>query len=324
MWAQKLVAPGRFEQIDIAAPRADDLEPGEVILKTLAGGVCGSDFPFVRGQLPLSWGMASPRNYVETPGFPLHEVVGEVVATASDLEVGARVVGWASRSNAISEYIVTSAAGLAPYDSSLEPDTAVLLQPLACVIDAVDRMLPSIEGRDVVVLGLGPIGLLFGHVARSRGARRVRGVDRVLRTDLGKDFGFDETICASSDTWANDLAADDRPDVVVEAVGHQQSTFGHAVEALGQAGLLYYFGIPDDYNYTIPMQTLLRKNLTVMTGIVVEKRKALDASSEYLRDHPSLREQYVTHRFLVGEVTRAFEVAMTPSPGRAKVVLQMV
>jgi threonine dehydrogenase-like Zn-dependent dehydrogenase len=323
MWAQILSAPFRFEQVEVDASSEADLAAGDVLLRNLAGGLCGSDLPYFRGQLPLPWGQASSDSYDNLPGFPMHEVVGEVVASKSDrVTVGTRVVGWASSSNGIAEYTVTAASGVAEYDPALTPGTAVMLQPLACVLDAVDR-LPVVAGLDVVVLGLGPIGLLFGHVAKSMGARSVRGVDRVERSELREEFGFDQTIHTATDNWVTHLADADRPNLVIEAIGHQQSTFGHAVEALAPEGLLYYFGIPDDVNYSVPLQTLLRKNLTLMTGITVRKQDALRKANEYLAKFPELADSYVTHRFKPTQVTQAYRAAATPSEGQVKIVIEM-
>lgn len=322
MWAQKLTAPGRFELIEVQAPTAEDLSAGEVLLRTLAGGMCGSDFPYFRGQVPLAWGQLDVSSMANAPGFPLHEIVGEVVASRADgLDMGSRVVGWASGTDGLAEFIVSSAAGLAAYDQALDPGSAVALQPLACVLDAASRI-PGFEGRSVAVLGLGPIGLLFGHVARDLGARRIVGIDRVARDDLRETFGFDSTLHVSTQHWAADLHDDQRPDIVIEAIGHQQSTVGHAVEALAQDGLLYYFGIPDDVNYSIPLQTLLRKNLTLMTGITVRKQEALAAARSYLSRYPDLAERYVTNRFKASDATRAFEMAIAPSEGRVKIVIE--
>ena len=38
----------------------------------------------------------------------------------------------------------------------------------------------SSEGADVAVIGLGPIGLLFGHVAKQRGARSLREAQKAF------------------------------------------------------------------------------------------------------------------------------------------------
>ena len=60
--------------------------------------------------------------------------------------------------------------GLATYDPALTPQHAVALQPLACVLYALEQ-LPNLKGRHVAVIGQGSIGLLFSYVAKAFGAR---------------------------------------------------------------------------------------------------------------------------------------------------------
>ena len=82
MWAMRLAGPGAFERITVPVPTAGDLGDGQVLLRTLAGGICGSDLPYFRGAHPLPEvpGLTG-RLASELPGFPMHEVVGEVVAS---------------------------------------------------------------------------------------------------------------------------------------------------------------------------------------------------------------------------------------------------
>ena len=49
-------------------------------------------------------------------------------------------------------------------------------------------------GLTCAVLGLGPIGLLFCHVLKERGAARVFGVDRVDRSAIAPRFGVDDVV----------------------------------------------------------------------------------------------------------------------------------
>ena len=49
---------------------------------------------------------------------------------------------------------------------------------------------------------------------------------------------------ATSDRWVSQLAPADRADVVIEAVGHQVATLGHAIEATAPGGTVFYFGGP--------------------------------------------------------------------------------
>jgi threonine dehydrogenase-like Zn-dependent dehydrogenase len=78
MKAMELVAPGCFELVVVPAPGADTVGPGEALVRVLAGGVCGSDLPYFKGHLPLWFGDRTA-GVTSIPGFPLHEIVGEVL-----------------------------------------------------------------------------------------------------------------------------------------------------------------------------------------------------------------------------------------------------
>lgn len=55
MWCYRLVAPYTFERVTVPEPAPDRLRDGQVLLKFLAAGICGSDIPGfkgVQGRLP--------------------------------------------------------------------------------------------------------------------------------------------------------------------------------------------------------------------------------------------------------------------------------
>jgi L-iditol 2-dehydrogenase len=319
MWAYQLVEPGRLEQVEVDAPEA--LNDGEVLLRTLAGGICGSDTPKFVGQRDAVADQ-SGRLRPGAPGFPMHEVVGEVLASRHEaVHPGSLVVGWATHSDALAEFVVTNGEHVHTYDQSFTPTDAVLTQPLACVLEALDRV--PVTGNTVAVVGLGPIGLLFAHAARAAHASHVVGIDPVSRSAVAKELGIDELISLPSRPWARNLAHGDRPDVIIEAVGHQVTTLDDAITAATQCGDILYFGIPDDEYYPVNMERLVRKNLTLHAGVTRDRRRALARAHAYLLRHPELNEVLVSHRFDRGRVQDAYRTAATPAPNRLKVVLSL-
>lgn len=319
MWVQRMVAPGRLAAGEVADLDERELAPGAVLLRTEAGGICGSDGPKFRGTKGARLGpdgefRAGP------PGFPLHEVVGEVVASRHpEARPGDRVVGWASESDGLAEFVVTDGDRLWAYDHGLDPCAAVLIQSLACVLYPLERL--PVRGVSVTVLGLGPIGLLFAHAVRALGAATVTGVDPVDRSAVAPAFGLDRVLCTTSGNWAATVAS--RPDVVIEAVGHQVSTLQHAIDGCAPSGIIQYFGIPDDDHYPLDMERLMRKNLTLAGGITRDHRRMLARADEYLRAHPALYGDLVTHVLPVDRCQEAFDLATTPATARRKVLLTM-
>ena len=140
-----------------------------MLLRFLAAGVCGSDLPAFRGTRQVA--RRHGRSAAEMDGFPIHEIAGEVLASRHpDHRQGDRVVGWASGFDGLMEQVVADGDGLAAFDPALTPELAIGLQPLACVLYAVEQ-LPDLAGSHVAVIGQGSIGLLFSYVAKAFGAR---------------------------------------------------------------------------------------------------------------------------------------------------------
>ncbi|BBY59717.1 hypothetical protein MSAR_28530 [Mycolicibacterium sarraceniae] len=101
------IAPGTFERVTVPAPSSDRLRDGQVLLKFLAAGICGSDIPGftgVQGRPPGDTGARA----AEMAGFPVHEIVGDVLASSHPgHRIGDRVVGWASGFDGLMEFVVS-------------------------------------------------------------------------------------------------------------------------------------------------------------------------------------------------------------------------
>jgi L-iditol 2-dehydrogenase len=320
MWCYRLNAPYHFERVSIDETTPESLADGQVLLRFLAAGVCGSDMPAfrgVRGLLPGDHG----RSGAEKDGFPVHEIAGEVLASRNDRHrPGDRVVGWASGFDGLMERVITDGNQVASYDPTLSPAQAIGLQPLACVLYAVEQ-LPDLADRHVGIIGQGSIGLLFSAAAKAAGARQVTGVDPVDRVEIAAQFGTDTYVRATSDRWVSHLEPVDRPDVVIETVGHQVATLNHAIEATAPGGTVFYFGVPDDDSYPINMRTMLRRNLTLKSGIALDRPRMLELANKFAADHPGLLARYLTHTFGVDDVQAAFELASRPVSDRGKIAI---
>lgn len=315
MWALRQPGPGRFERVEVATPGEADLGDGEVIVRTGAGAICGSDLPKFRGVVDIDHMQHGE------PGAPLHEVVGEVVASRSArLPVGSRVVGRARDFNGLAEYFVNPAEEMHIVAGDVDDVHATIIQPVGTVLSALDRV-PDVRGARVAVIGLGPLGLLFTHALKTMGAGAVIGVDRVDRSDVATAFGIDELVVANARQWAGEAWADDkRPALCVDAVGHHQDIIADAVDVLSPHGHLLVFGLPEDH-YVIPMRPFFRKQLTMRAGTTTDWPRYLAEAETYLDAHPELRESYITDVYPMSQAEEAFESYGRPAEGRLKVAL---
>ncbi len=315
MWAHRLSAPGRLEAVE--APEPGDPGPGDVVARFEAGGICGSDLPSFLGTLDLLTGDSHGQ-----PGYPLHELVGEVVASAADdVPVGARIVGWAKGHLGLAEYFPARASHVLVLEGdALTPPRATVIQPLCTVLYAV-RRLGDVTGARVAILGQGSIGLLFSHALKQAGAAHITGVDPVDRRDVAGEFGVDEMVWDTASQWSAGLG-DERPDIVVEAVGHQAATLEDAVEALAPGGTVLAFGVPDETHYAFPFARFFRKDGTLLGGVTRDRRNSLAAARDYLIEHEAMLDAYITDVFAAADAQAAFELAVKPTAGRLKVVLE--
>ncbi|HSK96583.1 MAG TPA: zinc-binding dehydrogenase [Euzebyales bacterium] len=313
-WVYRLDGPLRFARHDVEMPSDDMLAEGQVLLRFLAGGVCGSDI----ARCMDGTGRPGP----QPDGWSLHEIVGEIVATRSDLRIGSRVVGWVEDTRGLREYVPTAATMLLEVPGGLDDASAAPLQPLACVLHALS-VLGDLSGARAAVIGLGPIGLLFAHALKDRGASVV-GVDRVDRSDVAAAFGLDQAVHSTSRSWARAVAAGGGFDLVVEAVGHQVGTMDDAIAVAAPGGTILYFGNPDDDYYPIRFGTMMDRSLTLRAGRTprVARRQALISAADYITRYPRLFDRYITHVLPVTQAQTAFEMASRPTPGQLKIVLQ--
>jgi L-iditol 2-dehydrogenase len=304
MWAYAITAPGRLERVE--APKPGPLKPGRVLVELKAGGICGSDLPSfhgVRGVFVDGYG---------EPGFPLHEVVGEVIG--GELPAGTRVVGWAEGHYGLAErYVARVDASLVIGDEFSDVE-ATVIQPLCTVLQQLDR-LGDVAGKRAAVVGLGSIGLLFTHALHARGAT-VTGVDRVDRADVAGAFGIADPVHGDAAALPNDAF-----DIVVEAVGHHAAPLEAAVSALADHGTLLAFGVPDDTHYAFPFRAFFRKHATLIAGAAVDRATALANAYGYLQQHRDLLAPYITNVLPITDAQAAFDLASLPAPGRLKVVL---
>lgn len=224
-----------------------DPEPGkgELLVRGLALGICGTDHEIVRGD----YGAAPPgsdrlvlgheslgrvEQAPEGSGFEVGDLVAGVVRRPDPVPCGACAHGeWdMCRNGKYTERGIKEIHGFGSERWKLAVDFAVkveqklglsgvLTEPTSVVAKAweqVDRIGARawFEPQRVLVTGAGPIGLLAAMIGVQRGLE-VHVLDQVTggpKPDLVRDLGA--TYHHSSIT---DVAQQARPDVVIEATG---------------------------------------------------------------------------------------------------------
>jgi len=120
---------------------------------------------------------------------------------------------------------------------------AALTEPLACVVQGVKDCRLR-DGQRVLVIGSGPIGLMFAALSRHFGCEVTMAGRGERRLALAHRLGASETVEVPRD---GDLVAAVRRknsrsfDIVVEAVG-QPATWEAAVRLVRKGGTVNFFG----------------------------------------------------------------------------------
>ena len=127
--------------------------------------------------------------------------------------------------------------------ASLTPERAAVLEPLSCVVHGADRVLLERAER-VIIVGDGPIALLFGQVAQLRGAGEVMLFGKHdIRLRAAEAVGLTAVDTGDADirTVTQELTDGIGADVVVECVGRPE-LWEAAFDCVAPAGELLAFG----------------------------------------------------------------------------------
>lgn len=307
MKALQVIQPRCFSMVEIPVPHLETNTRGQILVRTAWVSMCGSDIPFFSGSkrnksYPLPWGV------------PIHECVGEVVESTSNLfKAGDWVVAIPENDQGLAEFFVAqdSKGVRLPVDLG-EKSECCLIQPLSTVMNAVDR-LGDIIGQSVAVIGLGSIGMLFCWLLKKRGAGQIIGIDPIgWRCKAAERFGADKTYPMRSIEVVH-LANQnpdhsEPPEICIEAVGHQMETLNDCFELVQKQGTVLAFGVPDQYVYAIEFETFFRKNANLLAAVTPNWQDYLQQSCELFIQYRSELIPLITHRFAISEAEKAFQV----------------
>ena len=250
----------RIEQIPI--PRVG---PGEALVRIKAALTCGTDLKVYRQGFHA--------RMIVPPSVFGHELAGIVEETGEGVDSfspGMRVVsansgpcnecffcerhlanlcedlqfinGAYAEFIKIPERIVRQNLLILPDNVSFHE--AALVEPLACVLRAVEET-GIVEGDNVVVIGLGPIGLMFVQILKMLGAVVIAAGKRDYQLQLAEKMGADYMVDATHSNVVEQVRKITNgrrgADFVIEAVGTTE-TWQKAMGMVRRGGTINLFG----------------------------------------------------------------------------------
>ncbi|MBN1138824.1 MAG: alcohol dehydrogenase catalytic domain-containing protein [Anaerolineae bacterium] len=321
---------------------------GEAVVRIQSCGICATDYKAIKGI----------RRNVTFPFIPGHEpsgVVARVGPGVSGFKEGDAVICQPSGycgvckhcrvgnthycehafttggdgpedvwPGAFAECMRTRANTLFHKPPALSFDAACLTEPLSGAWKGVIQYSQMQVGDDVVIIGVGGIGLLCLMVARAAGAGRLIAIDpsayaRQRALALGATHAIDPTGAASTVGVRQQVydILPDGPDVIVEAAGPIEAV--RLMVDLRRRGTRWnVFGITTHERFELDggLTHFLEGRMDASFGTTpLAMSKAIRLMETGLVD----TEQIITHRFALSDIHQALEVMERPE--RNKVVI---
>lgn len=275
----------RIEQVEPAS-----LKPGEVRIGIEAALTCGTDLKvFKRGYHarmivpPAVFGHELAGTICEVAGDASSFLAGERVVVANSAPCGSCFFCQNQQENlcddlhflngAYAESVVVPARFVEKNLLRLKNETdfcdAALTEPLACVVQGIeDTRLRA--GQRVLVIGAGPIGLMFVALARHLGCLLTVAGRGEARLRAAQNLGAGEIIDVGpgNEGILSSPGADssNRFDVVIEAVGKPE-TWEAAVRLVRKGGTVNFFGgCPAGTSVSLDTSRIHYSNLTLLAS----------------------------------------------------------
>jgi L-iditol 2-dehydrogenase len=278
-----------LEDVRIESIEPRPLEPGEVRICIEAALTCGTDLKvYKRGYHarmivpPAVFGheLAGTIEEVNAPGETWRIGDRVVVANSAPCELCAACIRGQHNlcddlqflNGAYAESIVVPARLVARNLLRVRPDLkfedAALVEPLACVVQGIEESRVTGPGR-VLVLGAGPIGLMFARLARHLGACVTVAGRGQARLNRAVQLGAEQVVMVKADTDLVQEVVDQTGggfDTVIEAVGKPE-TWEAAVRLARKGGVVNFFGgCPSGTSVRLDTGLVHYSNLTLLAS----------------------------------------------------------
>lgn len=341
-----LTGQSTTEQRELAVPQ---LGPGQVLIEVGASGICGSDIGYIYRGFKTHKGLSGPAYRGVVSG---HEPAGRIIAVGEGVArfgIGDRVIvyhiagcglcancrrgfyiscsdtsrasyGW-QRDGGNAHYLVAESRTCVPLPDELSYiDGALIACGFGTAYEGLRRIGVNGDG-DLLVVGLGPVGLAAGMLGRGMGASRVVGIEpHPKRRSWAQECGFFDEV----------FSPEHFHEVLAEA---SHAGFSFTMDASGSAsGRSAALGAAAEWGrvslvgeggelHTEVSDTLLHKQLTIFASWVTSLPTMEELAHNLV--HWGLRpEKIVSDTFSLDEAEQAFELAANSSRGKVVFVTE--
>ncbi|MCF8000426.1 MAG: L-threonine 3-dehydrogenase [Halanaerobiales bacterium] len=270
-----------------------EIGPEQILIQVKSTSICGSDFHIYK------WNKWAQDN-IEPPQIMGHEVAGDVIEVGSRVqkvkkgdfvssethipcghcyqcETGQehicrnmKILG-VHQDGVFAEYAVLEEVDVWKTDPSINKDFASIQEPLG---NAIDTILPGeVAGKDVLITGAGPVGLIAIAVANTFGAANILVSEpNEYRRNLSYEMGADHVVNPIEVNLleaVQDIFGNKGVDFTAEMSGHPDA-IRDGIKAVTPGGIVSLLGLPDDKLSLDLTNDIIFKNIKVV-GITGRK-----------------------------------------------------
>jgi L-iditol 2-dehydrogenase len=328
--------PGEITFQDVPVPTVG---PRQIKVAMKRIGVCGSDIHVFHGRHPYT-------SYPVVQGHEVSAMVVEVGADVSGFAIGdkvtiqpqvvcgrcypcthgmynaceeLKVMGFQTTGMA-SEYFVTEAEKALKLPDTVSYEQGAMIEPLAVAVHAIRRY-GDVTGKNVLVLGGGPIGNLVAQTARAMGAAGVLLSEiSAYRLEAAATCGIKTANPDREDLLGKIVAtfSPDKADVIFECVG-LDATLKQAIDYARKGSDIVVVGVFADLG-TINMGFVQDHELRVIgTAMyrVEDYLKAIELAAEGLITLDAL----ITHTVTFRDYLQAYRIVEEQKDRAMKVMV---
>lgn len=241
-----------YRDVPIPAPRA-----GEVLVRVMASGICGSDMHAYLGHderrpAPLILGHEAAGFVVGGPGDGRRVTINPLTVCGTchyctsgrtNLCGERQIISMPPRDGAFAEYVSVPPQNLVTVPDDVSLETAALAEPIACGWHGVrlgqEALGRPLAGLNCVVIGGGAIGVGAALSLAAFGANDIVVLEpnALRRTNLAMIDGF-----RAVDPAAEEAPAPGRADLVIDGVGFA-ATRANACAMVRPGGVIVHIGL---------------------------------------------------------------------------------
>jgi len=317
------------DDIRIEEMPVSEISAGEVLVRVMASGICGSDvmhwYRAGRGPVVLGHEIAG---VIEAVGEGVTKYKkGDRVSASHHVPCNVchyclndhhTVCDTLRKTNffpgGFSEYLKLPAINvergvyLLPEEMSYEE--ATFIEPLACVYRG-QRTAGVKKGLSVLVIGSGISGLLHIQLAKALGASLVIAADIVqYRLEAAVRFGADKAVNADEDLPEIFKSMNNgRPADVVLLTAGAEKAIAQAFQSVDRGGTILFFAPAGaGVKVSLPVNQLFWRNEITLTSSYAANYNEHMTAMEFIRQKKVNVKDMITHRLPLSEIQKGFRL----------------